>query len=137
MIKGLGRWELPQPLDIKDETEWIPIPRIARTIPFGYIQDEKDPDLLQPVQQELDKLEMARDYLKQYSFREVANWLSTQTGRYISHVGLRKRVENERQRKNQARSIRKWAEYAEKAIAKAKEIETQRTGAKENITATN
>ena len=137
MIKGLGRWELPQPLDIKDETEWIPIPRIARTIPFGYIQDEKDPDLLQPVQQELDKLEMARDYLKQYSFREVANWLSTQTGRYISHVGLRKRVENERQRKNQARSIRKWAEYAEKAIAKAKKIETQRTGAKEIITATN
>ena len=136
MIKGLGRWELPQPLDIKDETEWIPIPRIARTIPFGYIQDEKDPDLLQPVQQELDKLEMARDYLKQYSFREVANWLSTQTGRYISHVGLRKRVENERQRKNQARSLRKWAEYAEKAIAKAKEIETQRTGAKEIITAT-
>ena len=136
MIKGLGRWELPQPLDIKDETEWTPIPRIARTIPFGYIQDEKDPDLLQPVQNELDKLEMARDYLKQYSFREVANWLSTQTRRYISHVGLRKRVENERQRKNQARSIRKWAEYAEKAIAKAKEIETQRTGAKENITAT-
>jgi hypothetical protein len=136
MIKGLGRWELPQPLDIKDETEWIPIPRIARTIPFGYIQDEQDPDLLQPVQNELDKLEMARDYLKQYSFREVSNWLSTQTGRYISHVGLRKRVENERQRKNQARSIRKWAEYAEKAIAKAKEIETQRTGAKENITAT-
>ena len=137
MIKGLGRWELPQPLDIKDETEWIPIPRIARTIPFGYIQDEKDPDLLQPVQNELDKLEMARDYLKQYSYREVANWLTTQTGRYISHVGLRKRVANERQRKDQARSIRKWAEYAEKAIAKAKEIETQRTGAKENITATN
>ena len=136
MIKGLGRWELPQPLDIKDETEWIPIPRIARTIPFGYIQDEKDPDLLQPVQNELDKLEMARDYLKQYSYREVANWLTTQTQRYISHVGLRKRVANERQRKNQARSIRKWAEYAEKAIAKAKEIETQRTGAKENITAT-
>ena len=136
MTRSLGRWELPQPLDIKDETEWIPIPRIARTIPFGYIQDEKDPDLLQPVQQELDKLEMARDYLKQYSFREVANWLSTQTGRYISHVGLRKRVENERQRKNQARSIRKWAEYAEKAITKTKEIETQRTGAKEIITAT-
>ena len=137
MIKALGRWELPQPLDIKDEVTWSPIPRIARTLPFGYVQDEQDPDLLQPVQNELDKLEMARDYLKQYSYREVANWLTTQTERYISHVGLRKRVENERQRKNQARSIRKWAEYAEKAIAKAKEIETQRTGAKENITATN
>ena len=137
MTRSLGRWELPQPLDIKDETEWTPIPRIARTIPFGYVQDEKDPDLLQPVQNELDKLEMARDYLKQYSYREVANWLTTQTQRYISHVGLRKRVANERQRKDPARSIRKWAEYAEKAIAKAKEIETQRTGAKENITATN
>tara|TARA_R110001599_G_scaffold49847_2_gene141914 strand:- start:1907 stop:2320 length:414 start_codon:yes stop_codon:yes gene_type:complete len=136
MIKALGRWELPQPLDIKDEVTWSPIPRIARTLPFGYVQDEQDPDLLQPVQNELDKLEMARDYLKQYSYREVANWLTTQTGRYISHVGLMKRVANERQRKNQARSIRKWAEYAEKAIAKAKEIETQRTGAKENITAT-
>ena len=136
MTRSLGRWELPQPLDIKDETEWTPIPRIARTIPFGYVQDEQDPDLLQPVQNELDKLEMARDYLKQYSYREVANWLTTQTQRYISHVGLRKRVANERQRKNQARSIRKWAEYAEKAIAKAKEIETQRTGAKEIITAT-
>jgi hypothetical protein len=137
MIKTLGRWELPQPLDIKDEVTWSPIPRIARTLPFGYVQDEQDPDLLQPVQNELDKLEMARDYLKQYSYREVANWLTTQTGRYISHVGLTKRVANERQRKNQARSIRKWAEYAEKAIAKAKEIETQRTGAKENITAAN
>jgi len=137
MIKTLGRWELPQPLDIKDEVTWSPIPRIARTLPFGYVQDEQDPDLLQPVQNELDKLEMARDYLKQYSYREVANWLTTQTGRYISHVGLMKRVANERQRKNQARSIRKWAEYAEKAIAKAKEIETQRTGAKENITASN
>ena len=137
MIKGLGKWELPQPLDIKDDVEWTPIPRIARTIPFGYVQDDNDPDLLQPVQIELDKLELARDYLKQYSFREVANWLSAQTGRYISHVGLRKRVANERQRKNQARSIRKWAEYAEKAIAKAKEIETQRTGAKEVLTASN
>ena len=136
MTRSLGKWKLPQPLDIKDDVEWTPIPRIARTIPFGYVQDNNDPDLLQPVQIELDKLELARDYLKQYSYREVANWLSAQTGRYISHVGLRKRVANERQRKNQARSIRKWAEYAEKAIAKAKEIETQRTGAKENITAT-
>ena len=135
-IKSLGKWKLPQPLDVKEDVEWLAIPRIARTLPFGYVQDEKDPDLLQPVQNELDKLEMARDYLKQYSYREVANWLTTQTGRYISHVGLRKRVANERQRKDQARSIRKWAEYAEKAIAKAKEIETQRTGAKEIITAT-
>ena len=130
MIKTLGQWKLPQPLDIKDEVTWSPIPRIARTLPFGYVQDEQDPDLLQPVQNELDKLEMARDYLKQYSYREVANWLTTQTQRYISHVGLRKRVANERQRKNQIRSLRKWAEYAETAIQKAKELEAERIGAR-------
>ena len=130
-IKSLGKWKLPQPLDIKEDVEWLSIPRIARTVPFAYEPDNNDPYILQPIPNELDKLEMARDYLKQYSYREVANWLTTQTGRYISHVGLRKRVANERQRKDQARSIRKWAEYAEKAIAKAKKIETQRTGAKE------
>tara|TARA_R100001086_G_scaffold47975_1_gene21125 strand:- start:6226 stop:6642 length:417 start_codon:yes stop_codon:yes gene_type:complete len=127
--RSLGGWELPQPVDIKEDKEWIPIPRIARQIPFGYVVDEKDPELLQPVINELDKLEMAKDYVKQYSFREVANWLTTQTGRYISHVGLRKRIYNEKKRKNQARSLRKWAEYAEKAIAKAKKIEAERTGA--------
>lgn len=127
--RSLRKWKLPQPTDIKEDNEWQPIPRIARTIPFGYEQDETDPDVLIPIKEELNKLEMARKYIDQYSFREVANWLTTQTGRYISHVGLRKRVANERQRKNKARSLRKWAEYAEAAIAKAKKLETQRTGA--------
>ena len=129
MDRKLGKWKLPQPTDIKEDNEWQPIPRIARTIPFGYKQDENDLELLLPVPDELDKLEMARKYVNQYSFRQVANWLSTQTNRYISHVGLRKRLEHERQRKNKARSLRKWAEYAEAAITKAKEIETKRTGA--------
>jgi hypothetical protein len=75
-------------------------------------------------------LEKARTYVNQYSYRQVANWISTQTGRYISHVGLRKRLENERQRKNQAKGIRQWADYAEKAIAKAKALEEERTGAR-------
>jgi len=131
--RSLGKWKLPQPADIKEDNEWQPIPRIARTVPFGYVKDELDPDLLLPVTEELDKLEMARKYVDQYSYREVANWLSAQTNRYISHVGLRKRLQHERQRKNKARSLRKWAEYAEKAISKAKDIEAKRTGAsKEN-----
>ena len=139
MDRSVGKWKLPQATDLKDEEqkEWIQIPRIARTVPFGYEKSEEDSYLLIPVPNELDKLEMARKYVNQYSYREVANWLTKQTGRYISHVGLRKRLQNEKHRKNKARSIRKWADYAEKAIAKAKEIETQRTGAKENITAAN
>ena len=73
---------------------------------------------------------MARKYIKQYSDREVANWLTTKTGREISHVGLRKRLINEKQREDQARTRRKWAAYAEKAIEKAKAIEEKTTGAR-------
>ena len=130
MTRSVGKWKLPQPTDIKDENEWVQIPRIARTVPFGYKLNEEDPDLLDPIPIELDLLERARQHVNQYSYREVAAWLSTQTGRYISHVGLRKRLDNEKQRKNQAASLRSWAEYAEKAIAKAQALEEERTGAK-------
>ena len=130
MTRSIGQWKLPQPTDIKEQNEWIQIPRIARTVPFGYKLNEEDPDILDPIQTELDLLEKARKHVNQYSYREVANWLTTNTGRYISHVGLRKRLQHERQRKNTAKSLRKWAEYAETAIAKAKEIEEARTGAK-------
>ena len=132
MSRSIGKWKLPQPTDIKDENEWVQIPRIARTVPFGYKVNEEDPDLLDPIQTELDLLEKARKHVNQYSYREVANWLSANTNRYISHVGLRKRLGNEKQRKNQARSLRKWAEYAEKAIAKAKALEEERVGSKAN-----
>jgi hypothetical protein len=130
--RSVGKWKLPQPTDIKEENEWVQIPRIARTVPFGYKQNEEDPDILDPIKTELDLLEKARQYVNQYSYREVSNWLSTNSGRYISHVGLRKRLDNERQRKNKAKSLRQWAEYAEKAIAKAQAIEEARTGAKAN-----
>ena len=78
------------------------------------------------------KLPQPTDLKKEgeYSYREVANWLSTRTGRYISHVGLRKRLAHERQRKDQATSLRRWADYAEKAILKAQAIEEERTGAR-------
>ena len=130
MTKPLQKWKLPQPTDIKEDNEWIAIPRISRTIPFGYELDKDDPDILQPVKHELDMLEEAKKYLKQYSYREVANWLSRNTGRSISHVGLKKRLDNERRRKNKVGSLRRWADYAKKAIAKAEEIENKRLGAK-------
>ena len=129
--RSLGKWKLPQPTDLKDDNEWMPIPRIARTIPFGYELDPEDNNLLKPIKIELDLLEQARKYVKQYSYREVANWLSKNSGRDISHVGLMKRLKNERKRQNQAISLRRWADYAQKAIQKAEEIEESRTGAKQ------
>jgi len=130
MTRSTGEWKLPQPSDIKEDDEWIAVPRIARTVPFGYKLDENDPYILRPIPEELDALEQARKYIKQYSYREVANWLSKRTERYISHVGLRKRLAHEQQRKKQIRSLRKWAEYAETAIQKAKELEAERIGAR-------
>jgi hypothetical protein len=129
MTKPLGQWKLPQPTDLQEENEWVPIPRVARTVPFGYKIDPKDNGILLPIQLELDMLMEAKKYIKQYSYREVANWLTRNTGRSISHVGLKKRLDNERRRKNKAGSLRRWADYAKKAIAKAEEIENSRIGA--------
>ena len=131
MTKPLGQWKLPQPTDLQEDNEWVPIPRVARTIPFGYELDPEDDGILLPIDNELDMLVKAKKYLKQYSYREVANWLTRNTGRTISHVGLKKRLDNERRRKNKAGSLRRWADYAKKAIAKAEEIEAKRIGAKE------
>ena len=132
MDRSLGKWKLPQPTDLKDEEqkEWIQIPRIARIIPFGYKVNETDKELLDPIPYELEALELARKYIKQYSLRQVANWLTTKTGREISHIGLRKRLLHERQRKNKARTLKRWSEYAEKAIQKAKAIEEGKIGAR-------
>ena len=85
MNRSLGKWKLPQPTDLKDEEEkeWIQIPRIARTVPFGYVINKEDSELLDPVPYELEALELARKHVKQFSYREVANWLTTKTGRDI------------------------------------------------------
>ncbi len=57
MSRSIGRWKLPQPTDIKEENEWVQIPRIARTVPFGYKFNEDDRDILDPIPAELDLLE--------------------------------------------------------------------------------
>ena len=51
MNRSVGKWKLPQPTDLKDEEqkEWIQIPRIARTVPFGYKINEEDKELLDRV----------------------------------------------------------------------------------------
>ena len=70
------------------------IKRKARTIPFGYKLSE-DTDYIEPIESELQALEKAKEYLKTCSLREVAIWLTRKTGRYISYVGLKKRVQRD------------------------------------------
>ena len=68
------------------------IKKRARTIPFGFKQSQ-DPEYLEPIKEELDALRQAKEYSKTCSLRETAQWLHRKTGRYISHVGLKKRLE--------------------------------------------
>ena len=75
----------------QQKMESIKIKRKARTIPFGFKQSE-DPDYLEPIKEELDALRQAKEYSKTCSLRETAQWLHRKTGRYISHVGLKKRL---------------------------------------------
>lgn len=112
---------------------WSAIPRISRTVPFGYRVDDDDPDLLQPVVLELEALEKAKVHLLQFSTREVAQWLTETTGREISHEGLRKRLNNESNRRRKEKALRKWAKRIEEVRAKADKILKTRTGAGEDL----
>ena len=75
----------------QQKMEPIKIKKRARTIPFGFKQSQ-DPEYIEPVREELDALKQAKEYMKTCSLRETAQWLHRKTGRYISHVGLRKRL---------------------------------------------
>lgn len=114
-----------------EKGEWLPIPRVSRIVPWGYEEDPEDRDILLPIPFELNALEKAKQYLKEYSYRNVADWLSTETGRYISHMGLKKRIENERKRRTRATTYSNWAKQIEKARRKAISLE-QKLGFRES-----
>ena len=118
-------WQVP----LRGENgDWYPIIRVGRHVPFGYKQDEDDPDLLLPKPKELELLEKAKLFLQEYSLRQVAGWLTKQSGRYISHVGLDKRVRIEEKRRRASSSYRKYAKKYKEASRKAEKIEKQRLG---------
>ena len=110
------------------EGEWYPLVRVGRHIPFGYEQDPDDKDILQPIPAELELLEKAKKYLSEYSVRMVARWLSEQSGRYISHVGLYKRVNIEQSRRGAADAHRGYARRYKEASEKAEVLERGRLG---------
>tara|TARA_R100001440_G_scaffold2653_2_gene7345 strand:- start:3468 stop:3884 length:417 start_codon:yes stop_codon:yes gene_type:complete len=129
-------WKLPVPEETDDGFDWQPVVRVGRVIPFGYEQDPKDKDILLPIVEQLNLLEKAKKYLKQYSYRDVANWLSEQSGRYISYVGLRHRVKLEQKRKREASNKRYLAERYKEALEKAEKLEATRFGARDQSTRT-
>ena len=120
-------WTLPAP-PREPDVEWQSVIRVGRVVPFGHAQDEDDEDLLIPIPNELNALEKAKLLLKEYSLREVADWLSRETGRVISHEGLRKRLRIESKRQRDAQNARQLAERYKAAWAKAEKLEKARLG---------
>ena len=126
--RDFGFWELPKPK--KSDKVWHPVVRVAaRVVPFGYEIDPDNEKLFQPIPHELEALILAKKHLRQYSYREVANWLTTQTGRSISHVGLKKRIAIERRRKKAANIKRKLAKRLEETLQEIKKLEEECIGA--------
>ena len=75
------------------------IRRSSSTIPFGYKLNESDNQMLEPVAKELEVLDkvlpLIRD--KTLSLRDGSMWLTHETGRSISHMGLKKIAEQRNQ----------------------------------------
>jgi hypothetical protein len=129
MSKIKTEWKLPKPTDEGDHYEWKPVVRVGKIVPFGYAEDTTDRDILLPVVKELELLEQAKKHLKKYSYRAVAAWLSEQSGRVISHVGLYKRVKLEYKRKTEAANQRYLSQRYKEALEKAEKLEGRIGGA--------
>jgi len=71
--------------------------RTSSTIPFGYELDE-DSKTLKPIEKQLNALRLVADLVKEdtLSLREACLWIEHQTGRSLSHTGLRKIISNGR-----------------------------------------
>jgi hypothetical protein len=132
-----GKFILPQPKIAVETGEYVPIPILSRygKVPFGYELKEGDKFLLYPIANELQALEKAKGYLKRYSSRHVAAWLTKVTGKSISHTGLLQRVRDEYNKKAKASALRGWAARIEKAIELATKYEKTK-GYKEKPAAT-
>jgi len=127
--EDVGYWELPKPHK-GEEKEWHVIVRMSNnTIPFGYRLHEENPSLLEPIPLELEALELAKRHLKQYSLVDVSRWLEKQTGRYISAMGLKKRVDIDNKRKRSSVIKRRLAKRLEETLHEIEKLEKGHIGA--------
>jgi|TARA_B100001094_G_C17779130_1_gene598847 hypothetical protein len=66
--------------------------RSSSTIPFGYKLNDEDSSQLIEIPSEIEALEAVVPLIKErtMSLREGSLYLEAMTGRYLSHVGLKK-----------------------------------------------
>jgi hypothetical protein len=124
----LGYWELPKPPRGRKK-DWHVIPKLRGVIPFGYKIHEENPNLLEPIPLELEALELAKQHLKQYTYRDVAAWLQKKTGRSITFDGLKKRVDIENKRRRSAAIKKGLAKRLKKTLEEIEKLEKKSIGA--------
>jgi hypothetical protein len=126
-------FRIPSPDKTDSGYKFRPIFRVGRIVPFGYEIDPNDPQILLPIEEELLLLEAAKQHLKNYSLRDVSAWLSTKSGRSISHVGLKKRIEAEQSHYKESIDSRRVAKQFRDAYHKARRLEAIRLGSREPL----
>lgn len=126
----MTKLRIPAPRPNEEGFIYTPLVRVGRVIPFGYRQDPNDTDILLPVELELKLLEQAKQHLKRFSYRDVAAWITEESGRSISHMGLRNRILSEQKRRRQGTIQRQLIEQLKRAIKKAEGIEKSHLGKK-------
>lgn len=119
---------IAKPERTEEGYEFYPIVRVGRIIPFGYYESEEDSNVLIPIPEELLLLEDAKEHLKSYSLRDVSKWLTAKSGRYISHVGLDRRVKSEQTKAKDFLNSRQLAKKFRDAYHTARMIEESRLG---------
>lgn len=117
----------------KPTKDWQPIPRVSRVVPFGYQVDPENDKRLLPIVFELEALEKARVYVKRFPYRAVAEWLTNITGRQLSYVGLKKRLEVEHFRRKRASTLKYWTKRYEETKEVARKIEEEGLGASKTL----
>ena len=127
--------EIPAPDFDADEVVFHPIVRgFGKNIPFGYEVSEEDDQILNPIPEQLWMLEKARSHLKKgFSLRDVANWLTTRSGRSISHQGLKVRLAQDTTRNKKYGMSKRMALMFAEAYMKARKLEDSRLGKKEPL----
>ena len=71
--------------------------KISSTVPFGYEVSHENPKFLEEIPEQLEVLNEMKTLVtdKVLSLREASTWIEHKTGRYLSHVGLKKIIDNE------------------------------------------
>lgn len=120
---------LPQPEINGDEFTWYPIPRMSGFIPWGYEEDPDDPDIFQPIPEQLYWFNEAKKHIKHgMSLRKASAFIEKKCGVKFSHMGIKMRMEQESRNDARAENLRKILSNTVRLGRKLVELERKRVG---------